>query len=108
MGSVSTTFKERFKYYIHFLDDFRFTWIFPLKLKSEALFVFKNFQVMVERQFDSKIKCLYSYWGGEYRRFLPYLTSLRVQFKHSCPHLHQHIVEMGLYLLSKVSMPLVT
>ena len=50
---------EGYKYYIHFVDDFtRFTWIFPLKVKSEAYSKVIQFQTFVERQFDHKIKCL--------------------------------------------------
>ena len=50
---------EGYKYYIHFVDDYtRFTWIFPLKTKSEAYSKVVHFQTFVERQFAHKIKCL--------------------------------------------------
>ena len=56
---------DGYRYYLHFIDDFtRFTWIFPLKLKSECIKVFAWFNVFVERQFNSKIKCLQTDWGG--------------------------------------------
>lgn len=53
-----------YKYYISFVDDFtRYTWIFPLKFKSEALEVFKCFKLQIEKQFQSQIKTLQSDWG---------------------------------------------
>ncbi|KAH9726030.1 retrovirus-related pol polyprotein from transposon RE1 [Citrus sinensis] len=46
--------REGYTYYISFVDDFsRYTWIYPLKLKSEALEVFKLFKLqngVVERK----------------------------------------------------------
>ena len=53
--------KEGYSYYISFVDDFsKYTWIFPLKLKSAALEVFKLFKLQVEKQFDTSIKMLQS------------------------------------------------
>ena len=57
--------REGFRYYISFVDDFtRYTWIYPLKLKSEALEVFKLYKLQVENQFQTTIKILQSDWGG--------------------------------------------
>ena len=99
------------------MDDFsNFTWIFPLKLKSEVKETFIHFQKLVERKFDSKIKTLQSDWGGEYRSLAPFLTSAGIHFRHPCPHTHpqngkserkhRHIIEMGLTLLTQAKMPL--
>lgn len=54
-------------------------------------------------------------WGGEYRSLLPFLTSLGIQFRLPCPHVHQqngkverkhqHIVEIGLIFLAQAKMP---
>ena len=109
--------KDGFRYYVHFIDDYsNFTWIFPLKLKSEVHDIFLNFQKLVERKFETKIKALQSDWGGEYRSLAPILTSSGIHFRHPCPHTHpqngkserkhRHITEMGLTLLSQASMPL--
>ena len=63
---------EGYRYYISFVDDFtRYTWIFPLRLKSEAIVMFQHFNKMVERQFTAKIKCLQTNWGGEHRKLQP-------------------------------------
>ena len=56
---------EGYRCYAVFVDDFtRYTWIYPLRLKSEVLSVFEYFNTMVERQFTTQIKCLQSDWGG--------------------------------------------
>lgn len=73
--------KDGFHYYVHFMDDFsNFTWIFPLKIKPDVKETFLNFQKLVERKFETKIKTLQSDWGGEYRRLAPILSSLRIYF----------------------------
>ena len=69
----------------------------------------------VERQFNYKIKCLQTGWGGEFRPFLPILSKLGILFRHPCPHVHQqhgraerkhqHIVELGLTLLAQAQLP---
>ena len=74
---------------------------------------------MIERQFDSKIKCLQTEGGGggrEYRKLQPILHELGIIFRHPCPHTHQQpgkaerkhrsIVEIGLTLLAQASMDL--
>ena len=44
------------KYYVIFVDDFTlYTWMYPLKLKSDVLETFIKFHQRVERQFNLKI-----------------------------------------------------
>ena len=116
MGSISYNSLDGYRYYLHFVDDFtRYTWIFPLKAKSECLKVFMQFNKFVERQFNLKIKCLQTDWGGEFRPFKPVLANLGIHFRHPCPHVHQqhgraerkhqHIVELGLTLLAQAQLP---
>ncbi|XP_019435087.1 PREDICTED: uncharacterized protein LOC109341601 [Lupinus angustifolius] len=55
-------------------------------------------------------------WGGEFRTFTKYLTSLGINHRVSCPHTHhqqgtverkhRHIVETGLALLTHANLPL--
>lgn len=98
------------RYYITFIDDHsKFTWIFPLTTKSQALNAFKYFKLEVETLLERKIKILQANWGGEYRPFLPYLIETRIYFRHPCPYTyqengtterkHRHITEFGLTLL---------
>ena len=63
-----------YKYYVSLVDDYsRFVWIYSCKLKSEVAAIVTQFISLVERQFYTKIKCIQSDWGGEYRSLLPLL-----------------------------------
>lgn len=86
---ASIVSKGDFRYYIHFDDYSRYTWIYLMIVKSKAVSIFKHFHLMVGQMFNAKIKCLQSYWNGKYRSFLPYLQSYGIQYRHSCPHMHQ-------------------
>jgi histone deacetylase 1/2 len=105
------------KYYVSFIDDYsKFTWVYLLRQKSEVFSVFHNFQSLVERQFDRKIRSIQTDWGGEYRALSTFFTNMGISHHVSCPHAHQqngfaerkhrHIVEVGLTLLAHASMPL--
>ena len=55
-----------------FVDAYsRFTWIYFLKNKSDALSVFKQFKSLVELQFNKKIKAIQTDWEGEFEFSLP-------------------------------------
>lgn len=59
-GPAPVISKHGFRYYINFLDGFsRYSWVYPLQNKSDALSIFKQFKTMVEKQFNNHIKCLY-------------------------------------------------
>lgn len=75
-GPAPLLFSQGYQYYISFLDDYtKFTWIFPLIAKSQALQIFTDFKHMVENKFNTKIKCLQIDYGGEFRPFVSYLAS---------------------------------
>ena len=60
-----------FRFYISFVDNCtRFTHIYPLKHKHEALSAFIQYKNLVENKFEKKNKTLQSYWGGEFWSFL--------------------------------------
>ena len=45
------------RYFVVFIDDyFRYSWIFPMKSRSEILPIYNNFAKMVETQFSKHIK----------------------------------------------------
>jgi len=107
----------RHNYYVSFIDDHsKFVWIYLLKHKSEVYQCFQDFQKLVERQFDRKIRAIQTDWGGEYQALNSFFRRIGVEHHVSCPHAHQqngsaerkhrHIVEMGLTLLAHASMPL--
>ena len=107
----------RYNYYVSFIDDFsRYTWIYLLKHKSDVFSAFQNFQQLVERKHNKKIKAMQSDWGGEYEKLNSFFQRVGISHRVSCPHAHQqngaaerkhrHIVEVGLALLAHASMPL--
>ena len=115
-GPSPTVSRNGYKYYISFVDDYtRYTWIYPLKLKSQAFEVFKLFKAQVENQFNTKIKELQSDLGGEFRVFSDFLNQNGIKFRHSCPYTHhqnglverkhRHIIELALTLLAQASLP---
>ncbi|RVW20916.1 Retrovirus-related Pol polyprotein from transposon RE2 [Vitis vinifera] len=64
------------RYFILFVDDFsHFSWIYPLHSKDQALSVFIKFKSLVENQFNSRIQCLRSDNGGEFKAFSSYLAT---------------------------------
>ncbi|KAM6584466.1 hypothetical protein CsatB_011468 [Cannabis sativa] len=106
-----------YRFYIHFIDDCtRFTWIYPLKTKAEAINAFLQFKTFAETQFERKIKRLRTDGGGEYQALQDTALAHGIDFHHSRPHTsaqngraerkHRHIVEMGLTLLAQAHMPL--
>lgn len=108
---------EGYRYYIMFVDAYtRYTWLYPLRRKSNSLSIFKTFHKFVDLQFESKLKALQTDNGGEFKTFLPYLHAYGIQPRFSCPYTHQqngvverkhrYIAEMGLTLLAHAHLPL--
>ncbi|RVX22902.1 Retrovirus-related Pol polyprotein from transposon RE1 [Vitis vinifera] len=85
-------------------------------LIDQALPIFKRFKLQMENQFDTKIKCLQSDNGGEFRSFTSFLQAVGIAHRFSCPYnsaqngrverKHRHVVETGLALLSHASLPM--
>jgi len=107
----------RHDFYVSFINDHtKFVWIHLLRHKSDVFKCFQEFQQLVERQFNKKIKSIQTDWGGEYQALNSFFKCVGIVHRVSCPHAHQqngsverrhrHIVEMGLTLLSHSSMPL--
>ncbi|PNY18109.1 retrovirus-related Pol polyprotein from transposon TNT 1-94 [Trifolium pratense] len=66
-----------YNYYITFVDTFtKYTWIYFLKAKSDAIKAFSQFLALVHNQFHASIKALQSDWGGEFRPFTTLLSEL--------------------------------
>jgi histone deacetylase 1/2 len=108
---------DGYRYYITFVDTFtKYTWIYFLKQKSDALQAFKLFFALIQNQFNHTIKALQSDWGGEFRPFTSLLQELGIHHRLICPHTshqngtverkHRQIVEMGLTMLSHAGLPL--
>ena len=97
---------------LFFVDDFsRFSWIFPLTLKSQTFETFIHFKSLVEKQFNLPIKKVQADGGGEYKPLERFLRDQGIAFQMSCPHTHEqngraerrhrHVTETGLTLLAK-------
>ncbi|XP_010501984.1 PREDICTED: uncharacterized protein LOC104779327 [Camelina sativa] len=108
---------DNFKYYLVIVDHFtRYTCFYPLKLKSHVRDTFTTFTALVENKFWRKIDTLYSDNGGEFIALHPFLTAHGITHLTTPPHTpehngiserkHRHVVETGLTLLSKSSMPM--
>jgi hypothetical protein len=68
------------KYYISFLDAYnRYTWLFPITFKNDALPIFIQFQKYVQWYFNFKIKSIQSDvggGGGEFRSLSKFFLEL--------------------------------
>jgi IS30 family transposase len=102
---------------VSFIDDYsKFSWIYPLKFKSEVFQKFVEFQRLVECPIDRKVITVQTGWGGEYQKLHGFFSKIGITHHVSCPYAHQqnglpewkhrHIVEVGLSLLAHASMPL--
>jgi hypothetical protein len=48
---------DGFRYFVIFIDAYtKYIWYYPLVAKSDVFSIFQRFQLLVERQFCSKIK----------------------------------------------------
>lgn len=91
-GPAPATSAHGFRFYVIFIDNFsRFTWLYPLKLKSDFVSTFIMFQKLVENQFSAKIGMFQSNGGGEFinSRFLSHLQDCGIRHLISCPHTPQ-------------------
>jgi hypothetical protein len=61
-------------YFLIFIDDSKYTWVYFMRKKSDVFEYFKEFKNLVEKQTGSFIKIPQSNKGGEYtsRDFFKY------------------------------------
>lgn len=108
--------KDHFKYYLVIVDHYsRYTWMYPIKKKSDVKEVFIAFKCLVENRFQQKIGTFFTDNGGEFMVLKTYLAANGITHLTSPPHTpehngvserkHRHIVETGLTMLSKASVP---
>ena len=107
---------DNYKYYLVLVDHYsRYTWLYPLKLKSDVKETFKVFKALVENYFSTKIGTLFSDNGGEFLALRHLLAEAGISHLTSHPHTpehngiserkHRHVVETGLSMLTHASMP---
>ena len=115
-GLSHVTSTQDYSYYLSLLDDFsKFTWIFPLTTKSDALQVFITFKSFIEKHLHKHIRTIQTDWGGEFRSFSTYLAQFGIYQASLSSYSHQngiieikhrHIVDIGLTLLAQANLPL--
>lgn len=99
-----------------FVDHFtRYSWIYPLKSKTEVVTIFPQFHSKIEKMFSHKVKSLYTDGGTKYIKLKPYFNFNGISHYVSPPYTpehigiakrkHRHIVETALTLLSHSSVP---
>lgn len=111
--------KQGFRYYAVLVDDFtRFSWFYPLQNKSDFYSVFVQFKILVETQFNSKIKEFQSDGGGEFvnHQMKQFLQTNGTIHRVSCPYTpeqnglaerkHRHYAELGLAMMYQSHLPL--
>lgn len=88
---LSVVFVDNYKYYLVLLDHFsHYTWLFPLKLKSQVRDTFIGFKALVENQFNAKIGTLYSDNGGEFIAMRSFLSTNGISHLTTPPHTPKH------------------
>ncbi|XP_068636011.1 uncharacterized protein [Aristolochia californica] len=93
-GPASVKSTSGAKFCILFVDDYSwYTWFYPLHTKDQALPTFKKFKLLVENQFDVKIKCLQSDNGGEFRSFQSFLKQFGCKWVYKLKHKPDGIIE---------------
>lgn len=112
MGPISCKVKFEFRIlcFIYWYYS-RLTWLYPLKLKSDFLNTFIQFQKFVENQHSTRIKKFQSNGGAEFtsNSFKAHLSTSGIHHQLSCPYIpaqnghakwkHRHVNEIGLALL---------
>lgn len=115
---MAVPFFGGFRYYISFIDDFtKFSWLYPLKQKSEAFGAFKSFQFMVQNQFGTTIKLFRTDNGREYvnNQFANFLQRLGILHQKTFPYTteqngvaeckHRHLIDIVITLLHTARLP---
>ena len=116
-GPAATTSSCGYVYFLTIVDAFsKFTWIYPIKNKSETYNTFVQFKTMIELQLNLQIKAVQSDWGGEFRPLTKLFQDKGILHRITCPHTHhqngsverkhRHIVEIGLSLLAHAKLPM--
>ncbi|WVZ01111.1 hypothetical protein V8G54_027180 [Vigna mungo] len=92
-GPMETPTLSGNRYFVTFVDEFsRMTWVFLIKLKSEALEVFKRYKNQVENESERQIKLLRTDGGGEYtsHEFKKYCSDQGIIHEITAPYTPQH------------------
>ncbi|PKU84004.1 Retrovirus-related Pol polyprotein from transposon TNT 1-94 [Dendrobium catenatum] len=117
-GPSPTLSLQGYKYYLLFVDDYtHFTWIYPLRAKSETFATFLRFKLQMEKQLNRSIKIFRTDGGGEFvnRNFTTFLSRCGIVHQVTCPYTpqqngvaerkHRHLIETVRALLFHANLP---
>ncbi|PKU64015.1 Retrovirus-related Pol polyprotein from transposon TNT 1-94 [Dendrobium catenatum] len=109
---------QGYKYYLIFVDDYtHFTWVYPLRAKSDAFSTFIKFKSTTEKQLNQSIKNFRTDGGGEFinQNFLNFLSRCGIVHQVTCPYTpqqngvaerkHRHLLETVCALLFHANLP---
>jgi len=101
-GSLSIPSMLGYKYFLTIVDDkSRFTWIYLMRLKSEASTLIKSFVFLVQNQFNTKIKTIRTDDG-----ILQQSSCVGTPQQNGIvEHKHQHILAVARALLFQANLP---
>ena len=90
MGPTPLSSTSGAKYYVIFVDAYsKYTWLYLLSHKSQALEAFFQFKTMAELQLNTKLKALQTDNAKEFLAFTKHLQPLGIHHRLSCPHAHE-------------------
>ncbi|KAM1941804.1 hypothetical protein ACFX13_029341 [Malus domestica] len=117
-GPSSISSVSGYRFYLLIVDEFtKYTWLFPMKYKSEVFSLFVSFKAYVENMTGNTIKVLRSDSGGEFTssQFNSFLSRYGIFHQYSCPHTpeqngcverkHRHLTETARTLLASSRVP---
>ena len=117
-GPSPIPIKEKYRYYVSFIDDHTFYyWVYLMKHRFEFFKIYKAFRGFAKTQHSVVIKCFRCELGGEYtsNKFLELLaldgrmqqTSCKDTFEQNsvAERKHRHIVETARFLLLSSYVP---
>ncbi|KAJ0028636.1 hypothetical protein Pint_36096 [Pistacia integerrima] len=118
-GPVPILSIAKFRYYACLVDDFsKYTWIIPLRQKSDFFNAYLTFEKYVARQFNKQIKIFHSDGGGEFvnSKLSTHFLSTGIVHQISAPYTpeqtgmverrHRIIRELGMTMLFHCGAPL--
>lgn len=109
MGPTSSPSYSGLRYMMVVVDDFsRYSWVYFLENKNEALTYFMQFKMMVEKEFNSVLKCLRTDNGGEFlsQEFSRFCEEHGIKRQFTCPNTPQQngVAERKLAHLTAVTL----
>uniref|UniRef100_A0A2N9I881 Integrase catalytic domain-containing protein n=1 Tax=Fagus sylvatica TaxID=28930 RepID=A0A2N9I881_FAGSY len=115
-GPYHTATVEGYRYFLTLVDDCtRTTWIYLMKLKSEARSLLQSFITMIKTQFNCQIKIVRSDNGQEFQMPI-FFSSKGITHQHSCVETpqqnsvverkHQHILNVARSLCFQSNLPI--